>query len=64
MTARPLHVRPGLLGLVLGAGAIGGVPGALVTRNSGAALAAWWAAAPLRTCGPGTAGWSVSPRSR
>jgi MFS family permease len=30
---RSLHVRPGLLGLVLGAGAIGGVLGALVTKR-------------------------------
>ena len=30
---RSLHVRPGLLGLVLGAGAVGGVVGALVTRR-------------------------------
>jgi predicted MFS family arabinose efflux permease len=30
---RSLHVRPGLLGLVLGAGAIGGVLGALTTKR-------------------------------
>ena len=30
---RSLHVRPGLLGLVLGAGAIGGVLGALATKR-------------------------------
>jgi MFS family permease len=30
---RSLHVRPGQLGLVLGAGAIGGVMGAVVTRR-------------------------------
>jgi len=30
---RSLHVRPGLLGLVLGAGAVGGVLGALVTKR-------------------------------
>ena len=30
---RSLHVRPGLLGIVLGAGAIGGVLGALVTNR-------------------------------
>ncbi len=30
---RSLHVRPGLLGMVLGAGAIGGVLGALVTNR-------------------------------
>ena len=28
---RSLHVRPGLLGVVLGAGAVGGVLGSLVT---------------------------------
>lgn len=30
---RSLHVRPGLLGLVLGAGAVGGVLGSLLTRR-------------------------------
>jgi MFS family permease len=35
---RSLHVRPGLLGLVLGAGAIGGVLGALATRRLSARL--------------------------
>ena len=30
---RSLHIRPGLLGVVLGAGAVGGVLGALVTRR-------------------------------
>jgi MFS family permease len=30
---RSLHVRPGLLGLVLGAGAVGGVLGALLTKR-------------------------------
>ena len=30
---RTLHVRPGLLGLVLGAGAIGGVIGSLLTNR-------------------------------
>ena len=30
---RSLHVRPGLLGVVLGAGAVGGVLGALLTRR-------------------------------
>jgi MFS family permease len=35
---RSLHVRPGLLGLVLGAGAVGGVIGALVTRRLAARI--------------------------
>jgi MFS family permease len=35
---RALHVSPGLLGLVLGAGAFGGVLGALVTRRLAARL--------------------------
>jgi MFS family permease len=35
---RSLHVRPGELGLVLGAGAVGGVLGALVTRRLAARL--------------------------
>lgn len=35
---RSLHVRSGLLGLVLGAGAIGGVLGALVTRRLAARI--------------------------
>jgi MFS family permease len=35
---RSLHVRPGLLGLVLGAGAIGGVLGAAVTKRLTARL--------------------------
>jgi predicted MFS family arabinose efflux permease len=35
---RSLHVRPGLLGLVLGAGAIGGVLGAVVTKRLSARL--------------------------
>jgi MFS family permease len=35
---RSLHVRPGLLGLVLGTGAIGGVLGALTTRRLAARL--------------------------
>ena len=30
---RALHVRPGLLGLVLGAGAVGGVLGSVLTRR-------------------------------
>jgi MFS family permease len=37
---RALHIRPGLLGLVLGAGALGGVLGALVTRRLAARLGA------------------------
>jgi MFS family permease len=35
---RMLHVRPGLLGLVLGAGAVGGVIGSLVTKRLAARL--------------------------
>src|SRR5205807_2342307 len=35
---RSLHIRPGLLGLVLGAGAVGGVVGALVTKRLSARL--------------------------
>lgn len=34
-TVRSLHVRPGTLGLVLGAGAVGGVIGSLVTTRLG-----------------------------
>lgn len=37
---RALHVRPGLLGLVLGAGAVGGVLGSLVTSRLTARLGA------------------------
>ena len=37
---RYLHVRPGLLGLVLGAGALGGILGALVTGRLSARLGA------------------------
>ena len=40
---RSLHVRSGLLGLVLGAGAIGGVLGALVTRRLAARIGVGWA---------------------
>ena len=40
---RSLHVRPGLLGLVLGAGAIGGVLGTLVTRRIAAWCGVGWA---------------------
>ncbi len=39
---RSLHVRPGVLGVVLGAGAIGGVLGALVTRRLARRLGAGW----------------------
>jgi MFS family permease len=39
---RTLHVRPGLLGLVLGAGAIGSVLGATVTRRLAARLGVGW----------------------
>jgi predicted MFS family arabinose efflux permease len=39
---RTLHVRPGLLGLVLGAGAIGSVLGAVVTRRLAARLGVGW----------------------
>ncbi len=44
---RSLHVRPGLLGLVLGAGAVGGVLGALATRR----LAAWMGVGMVYTLG-------------
>ena len=37
---RSLHVRPGLLGLVLGAGAVGGVLGAMATRRLSARFGA------------------------
>ena len=40
---RSLHVRPGLLGLVLGAGAIGGVLGSVRTRRLAAAIGIGWA---------------------
>jgi MFS family permease len=39
---RSLHVRPGLLGLVLGGGAIGSVLGALVTKRLAARLGVGW----------------------
>ena len=39
---RSLHVRPGLLGLVLGAGAVGGVLGATLTRRLAARLGVGW----------------------
>jgi len=40
---RVLHVRPGVLGLVLGGGAVGGVIGALVTRRIAARIGIGWA---------------------
>jgi MFS family permease len=40
---RSLHVRPGSLGLVLGAGAIGGVIGSVVTRRLAARIGVGWA---------------------
>jgi MFS family permease len=40
---RVLHVRAGLLGLVLGAGAVGGVLGSAVTRRLAAAIGVGWA---------------------
>ncbi len=39
---RYLHVRPGVLGLVLGIGAIGGVLGATVTKRLGARFGTGW----------------------
>ncbi|MDR0345845.1 MAG: MFS transporter [Nocardiopsaceae bacterium] len=40
---RSLHVRPGVLGLVLGAGAIGGVLGSVAARRIEAAVGVGWA---------------------
>ncbi len=40
---RSLHVRPGQLGLVLGAGAVGGVLGSLVTRRLARRIGIGWA---------------------
>ena len=40
---RSLHVRPGLLGLVLGAGAVGGVLGSLMTRRLARRVGIGWA---------------------
>lgn len=40
---RSLHVRPGQLGLVLGAGAVGGVIGSLTTRRLAARIGIGWA---------------------
>ncbi|HEY2489873.1 MAG TPA: MFS transporter [Streptosporangiaceae bacterium] len=40
---RSLHVRPGLLGLVLGAGAVGGVLGSLMTRRLARRIGIGWA---------------------
>lgn len=39
---RSLHVRPGVLGLVLGAGAVGAVIGSLVTRRLSARVGIGW----------------------
>jgi MFS family permease len=39
---RSLHVRPGLLGLVLGAGAVGGVFGSLATRRVASRIGIGW----------------------
>jgi len=40
---RSLHVRPGLLGLVLGVGAVGGVIGSMVTGRLAARIGVGWA---------------------
>jgi MFS family permease len=40
---RVLHVRPGVLGLVLGAGAVGGVLGSVVTKRVAARTGVGWA---------------------
>jgi len=40
---RSLHVRPGMLGLVLGAGAVGGVLGSVLTRRIAAKTGIGWA---------------------
>jgi predicted MFS family arabinose efflux permease len=40
---RVLHVRPGLLGVVLGVAALGGLLGALVTKRIAARIGAGWA---------------------
>ena len=40
---RVLHVRPGVLGLVLGAGAVGGVLGSVVTKPVAARAGVGWA---------------------
>ncbi|MBV9380093.1 MAG: MFS transporter [Streptosporangiaceae bacterium] len=40
---RVLHVRPGVLGVVLGAGAAGGVLGSLVTKRLAARIGVGWA---------------------
>ena len=39
---RSLHVRPGLLGLVLGAGAVGGVIGSLATKRVSSRIGIGW----------------------
>ena len=65
---RSLHVGPGLLGLVLGAGAIGGVLGATVTRRLAARLGVgrtYTIGCPglHRAAGPGPAGRPALSRS-
>ncbi|HEY4461623.1 MAG TPA: MFS transporter [Streptosporangiaceae bacterium] len=40
---RSLHVRPGLLGVILGAGAVGGVIGSVLTRPIAARIGIGWA---------------------
>jgi len=40
---RSLHVRPGLLGLILGAGAVGGLVGSLITTRLAARVGVGWA---------------------
>jgi MFS family permease len=40
---RVLHIRPGLVGVLIGAGAIGAVLGALVTKRLAARIGAGWA---------------------
>ncbi len=40
---RALHIRPGLLGLILGTGAVGGLIGSLITRRLAARVGVGWA---------------------
>jgi predicted MFS family arabinose efflux permease len=40
---RVLHIRPGVVGVLLGAAAVGGVVGALVTKRIAARIGAGWA---------------------
>ena len=40
---RVLHIRPGLVGVLIGAGAIGAVLGALVTKRLAARIGTGWA---------------------